>query len=498
MNDYFIAVLDIGKTNKKLVLYNSDLQIVEKKVTRIEEIEKDEIRQDNLEAIRIWVIEELTLINKKYPVKVISISAHGATCVCIDDSGKLPVPCISYTHDPGEDFHNEFFENFGSRIELQQTTGTPDFNLLLNVAKAIYYLKINFSEEFNSVRHILNLNQYFGYMLTGITGAEPTYIGSHTYLWDFKKGYWSEVADKLGIKSLLPEHINRPWDVLGRITPEIASKTGISKEAIVTYGIHDSNAALLPYLITRDKDFVLNSTGTWCVIMHERDEIHFNEDELGKVVFFNISAFSKPVKTSIFMGGAEYDVYNDILTNIHGDRQPPVLDLALIQKIIDEKSCFIMPGITKGTGQFPESEARIIENGRVIPFDSIIRGEIIPDCFNDRDKAFTVLNLSMAIQTKVSLDRSDMKDGIPLFIEGGFSKNDIYTALLTLFYPSSEIVLTNLDEASAFGAAIIGKSAMENKEPHAFKDHFKIEKIPVRKIFIPEVWEYYDKFMELV
>jgi hypothetical protein len=41
------------------------------------------------------------------------------------------------------------------------------------------------------------------------------------------------------------------------------------------------------------EDFILNTTGTWCVIMKKSKDISFKKDELGKVVFYNISAFGK-------------------------------------------------------------------------------------------------------------------------------------------------------------------------------------------------------------
>jgi len=498
MENYFIAVLDIGKTNKKLLLYNQDLQIVYKHSTKIEEIEVDGLCQDDLSAIDDWIVRELSEINKKYPIRVISISAHGATCVCLDSTGKLAVPELCYTIDPGQTFHDDFYKNFGTREELQLTTGTPDFNLLLNMAKAINFARINFKRGFKKIRHILNLNEYFGFQLTGNAGAEPTYIGSHTYLWDFRNGYWSNVAEKLGVKSFLPAEINNPWDVLGTISSEMAKSTGLKSDTIVTQGIHDSNAALLPYLISMDEDFLLNSTGTWCVVMHEQQKVHFNEEEIGKLVFFNISTFSNPVKTSIFMGGVEYDQYNEILCKLHGETSLPPVDVELLNMAVNERTCFIMPGITRGTGQFPDSEPRIIENGISIPFEKLKSGEIIPEFMKDREKAYAILNLSLAIQSKVSLDRSDMKDGLSLFIEGGFSKNSVYNALLTTFYPNSEVALTNLDEASAFGAALIGKSAVEEINPKELRGQFEIEKIQVEKIHVPNIQKYVDKFMELV
>ncbi|MBR9998184.1 MAG: hypothetical protein KFF73_04395, partial [Cyclobacteriaceae bacterium] len=408
------------------------------------------------------------------------------------------VPVISYTTDPGKEFHDEFYKEFGSRKKLQQVTGTPDFNLLINIAKGIWFVKRKFNSRFDRTRYILNLPQYFCYRLTRKVVADPTYIGCHTYLWDFNKNDWSTVAEKMGIKKLLPTQIKDPWKILGKITPEVAEKTGLDKDTLVTSGIHDSNASLLPHLITSKEDFVLNSTGTWCVIMHERDKVHFNQDELGKVVFFNLSPFSKPIKTSIFMGGIEFEAYDQILKEIHGNGNIPQFDQALYEKITGEQKLFILPGVTSGTGQFPESKARVIENGRTFPFNEIQQGKSLPSFFRNKETAYAVLNLSLAIQTKISLDRSDMINGMPVFTEGGFSNNQAYNILISAFYPESSIYLTNLNEATAYGAALIGKAAKEDKHPAELSAFLNIEKKLVSKYRIIHMDDYLNAFLDLV
>ena len=88
----------------------------------------------------------------------------------------------------------------------------------------------------------------------------------------------------------------------------MAKELGLDELVIVTAGIHDSNASLLPYIARgSDKDFILNSTGTWCVCMHpdvsENVKSFYNPDDIGKTVFFNRSALDTPVKTAIFVGG---------------------------------------------------------------------------------------------------------------------------------------------------------------------------------------------------
>ncbi|MBR9999211.1 MAG: hypothetical protein KFF73_09580, partial [Cyclobacteriaceae bacterium] len=190
MEKYHIAVFDIGKTNKKLIIFDSDLNIIDIEKINIEEYEEGQVKYDNLDIIETWFLDQLKNKSSRYNIRIISVSAHGATFACIDDQGKLTVPVISYTTDPGKEFHDEFYKEFGSRKKLQQVTGTPDFNLLINIAKGIWFVKRKFNSRFDRTRYILNLPQYFCYRLTRKVVADPTYIGCHTYLWDFNKNDW--------------------------------------------------------------------------------------------------------------------------------------------------------------------------------------------------------------------------------------------------------------------------------------------------------------------
>jgi sugar (pentulose or hexulose) kinase len=497
MEKYHIAVFDIGKTNKKLVIYDDDLHIVNIERTKIEECTADQLSYDNIKGIEEWILQKLKKNASLYNIKVISISAHGATFTCVDEKGDLVIPELSYTTDPGDDFHNKFFDEMGSRESLQVETCTPDFNVLLNVAKGIKFVQDTFGDRFDQVKYILNLPQHFSCKLTGVASVDPTYIGCHTYLWNFKKNNWSHVVDKLNIRSKLPDNLLRPWDTVGKITNEVAAYTGLSPDTAVTTGIHDSNASLLPHLISSNgKDFILNSTGTWCVIMHEMEQVNFEKDELGKVVFYNLSAFNKPVKTAIFMGGLEFEAYDELLKSrkFHSCK----FQRELYQDIIHRKELFIMPGITKGTGQFPGSSPRMIEGDMVYDFHDVKAGKVKPEFFNDKSKVYAALNLSLAIQTKISLERVDMKKGVPIYTEGGFSNNEAYNILLAGFFPESEIYLTDLKEATAFGAALLGKAAVERTHPRNFKDLLEIEKIPVKKMRFEGLIDYSNKFLDLI
>lgn len=498
MDAYHIAVVDVGKTNKKILVYDQDLQPVAECLQRFEEHDCGDYRSDNVSSFVDWMLDSLAEFGRKYNIRAISVSTHGATFVAIDETGGHALPPISYTTDPGVDFHRTFYERCGDRIHLQKVTGTPDFNLLINLAKGIFFAQHRFADAFGKVRHILNYPQYLGFVLTGRIGAEPTYTGNHTYLWDFEKKSWSEVTERLGIRHLLPEAFLQPWDVLGSISAPIAQRTGLRPDTLVTAGIHDSNASLLPYLLSQPGDFLLNSTGTWCVVMHGVEKVQFAPDELGKVVFFNLNAFFQPVKTAIFLGGMEFDYYNRLLEKAHDHVPPSVMNESLYRRIIQERRLFILPGVVGGIGQFPESEARVAEGDRIYRLQDIESGKVWPEFFNDAATAVAVLNLSLAIQTSVCFERTGMQSGLPVFTEGGFSRNEAYNALMAAHYPESPFYLTDLREATAFGTALLGKAAIEGVDLRSLASFVRMEKRTVDRPRLDGLEAYRARFMELI
>ena len=498
MKDYHIAVLDIGKTNKKILIYNAQLQILHEEFVRIPEIEEDDCQLDDVESLKIWITNTFSKLSGRFNIKVIATSAHGATYSVLDEQANHVVPQVAYTTDPGEDFHKEFYVKCGDPVELQQSLATPNFNLLINPAKGIYYTQKKYPEQFSKAKHVLLYAQYFGFWLTGNVCADPTYVGNHTYLWNFGKKEWSEVANKLGIRHLLPNTFKNPWESLGPIKKDFSEITGLSADTIVTVGIHDSNASMLPYMISMDEPFLLNSTGTWCVIMNEKEQVKFEKDELGKVVFYNMNAFWKPVKTAIFLGGMEFEHYSNLLMQMHNRSDIPSFDAKVYQRVLDDNDKFILPSVARGIGQFPESLPRVIEKDLVFSLENIESGSAIPAFFNNYEEALAVLNLSLAIQTKVSFDRADMTKGLQVFTEGGFSKNDSYNTLMTSFYPESKFYLTGLKEASAFGAAITGKAAYEKLDINSLDAYVTIDKQLVPNNQLRGIQQYFEKFLSLI
>lgn len=494
--EYAIAVIDIGMTNKKIAVYDDSLRQLDARYRNFKPKMVKGLETHDLEAMEEWFTGELKDLAKKYPVKALAVSVHGATFVCLGKDGNPVVPCVFYTHEPGDDFYRRFYERFGNAEDLQLRTGTPAFRAMINPAKGLFFAQEQFREEFKQVTSILPYNQYWGFRFTGKAGVETTYMGNHTYLWDQIDNKLSSAAHDLEIAPLLPNELRKPWDVLGKISADFAAKTGLPEETIVTMGIHDSNSAMLPHFAKKgEKGFILNSTGTWCVIMNPVEKYGFAGDELGKVVFFNISAFGTPIKTAIFLGGQEFETWSGLFMNLYNRKDMPVWDEDLYRSILKEKRLFLMPELTQGSGQFPSSKARIVLDGKNYYFDEVSHADAALLSSIRYEEAFAALRISLVMQTLTALERAGIEKGYEVYTEGGFRKDESYSVLLASALPENKVFLTDIAEAAALGAAMTAKMALTGKSLKDLAGDFEISYREQSKKDFPELGSYREAWL---
>ncbi|MDR1929674.1 MAG: carbohydrate kinase [Treponema sp.] len=492
--EYALAVIDIGMTNKKIVIFDetlSQIDMVSKTFPPVMLKHRGmELETHDLGGMKNWFFQELKRFAALYPIKAAAVSAHGATFVCVDGEGKVCAPCVYYTYEPGAEFQEEFYALAGNREELQRTTFTPPFSAMINPAKGIYFLQKYFPAEFGRTRTLLNLPQYWSFVLTGVAGIEPTYLGCHNYLWDHAAGDYSPVVDKLRIRELLPRNYKNSYESIGPLSAETAALTGLPPDTIAAMGIHDSNASLLPYLTGGGgKDFVLNSTGTWCVLMHPQEDLAFNPGDIGNIVFFNQSALAKPVKTAIFLGGMEFDQWTGIFKGINNTAQRPPLNFEAIRKFIAEKDTFLLPELVSGSGQFSRSKPGILEKGIFYTPEEIRNGNI-PALLRQGERFYAALTLSLVIQTMTGAERAGLREGAALYIEGGFRRDRAYNTLLASALTKNKIFLTSMKEATASGAAMTALMACTGKGIEELNGYISIENEEIRAEDFPGLEAY--------
>lgn len=155
------------------------------------------------------------------------------------------------------------------------------------------------------MRHVVTYPEYWAFRLTGVAATEVTSLGCHTDLWDPHARRQSSLARTLGIDEAMAP-TRKAGEVLGRILPKIAQRTGLPPDTPVHCGIHDSNASLLPHLLSREAPFGVVSTGTWIIAM----AIGAGAVSLdaGRDTLINVDALGDPVPSARFMGGREHDL----------------------------------------------------------------------------------------------------------------------------------------------------------------------------------------------
>ncbi len=91
-----IAIFDIGKTNKKLFLFDESYRIVfEKSAQFAETLDEDGFPCENLERLEQFVFDSLKEIfsMQQFEIVAVNFSAYGASFVYVDKNGK-PLNCF--------------------------------------------------------------------------------------------------------------------------------------------------------------------------------------------------------------------------------------------------------------------------------------------------------------------------------------------------------------------------------------------------------------------
>jgi sugar (pentulose or hexulose) kinase len=332
-----IAVIDIGKTNAK-ILHVDLVSGIETTVARRPNV----VRQDgpyphfDLEALWSFILSGLTASARRQVVDAISITTHGASAVLVGGDGALALPMLDYEHD-GPD---ELAADYAALRPDFAETGAPRLPVGLNLGAQLHWQARRFPAEFTKVRHILTYPQYWSYRLTGVAASEATSLGCHTDLWSPMKGRFSGLVGAMGWGPLFPP-LRKAGDVLGPLLPELARATGLPEGTPVLCGIHDSNASLVPWLGLHGPGAVISS-GTWMIVMALGGATRPLDG--ARDVLVNVNAKGAPVPTARFMAGREFD-------EITQGRQVAADDAA--EQAVLRAKVMAMPSLHPTTGPFP-------------------------------------------------------------------------------------------------------------------------------------------------
>jgi sugar (pentulose or hexulose) kinase len=427
-----VAIFDIGKTNKKVFLFDENYKIVwEKSVNLDEAVDDDGFPCENIEVLKNWILNRLSEIKelKNYVLKAINFSTYGASFVYIDDKGNALTPLYNYLKEYPEALKKDFYKKYRGEEVFAVKTASPVLGSL-NSGMQIYRLKEERPELFEKVKYCLHLPQYLSFLLTGEAYTDITSIGCHTNLWNFKKMKYHKWLKNEGIKGKLPT-IHPGKDVIKK-----------ENDLAVGIGLHDSSSAIIPYTINFTEPFVLLSTGTWSISLNPFNNKPLTFEELQKDCLCYMQYTEKPVKAARLFSGNEHEIQAKRLAEHFNVPFDTFKDVYFDKKIV--------------------STLRALNFTIVYP--KKYHFDILKECpFQKRDLsayktyeiAYHQLMMDLVEQqvfsTNLVIHNSPVKK---IFVDGGFSKNSIFMNLLAEAFPDVEVYAASMAQASALGAAL--------------------------------------------
>jgi sugar (pentulose or hexulose) kinase len=428
-----MAVFDIGKTNKKVFLWNELYQIVFERQQNFNEIPDEAgFLGEDLPAVRSWMLQTFAEINAlpEYQICALNFSGYGATVVFVDEKGHSVSPLYNYLKAFPEGLFP--YSNYGGEDEFARATASPILGNLNSGLQAFRVSQVSF-EVWEKTRWVMHWPNFLSSIFTGNFASEITSIGCHTALWDFDKKTYHDWVTDFGLRNKLPE-----------IAPSNTSYLNEETNIPVGLGLHDSSSALVPYLRVMHSPFLLLSTGTWCIAMNPFDEKPLSAIELKNDVLCFLQGNGKPVKAARLFAGNTHEIQIKRLQE-HYQASPT-----------QYKSV-----------EFNASYLEVLDNQmKNIPSVEQAHMDYLVDCaFNVRDLnkfptyelAYVQLMIDLACQQIFSL-RLLLKEDTPvtkILVDGGFSKNPLYMNFLVHAFPAFEIYGAEVAQASSLGAALM-------------------------------------------
>lgn len=418
-----IAVLDIGKTNAKVVVLDAATgqeiaaaRMANRVVTNAPYPHYD------VEALWAFTLDALASFAIAPGYDAISVTTHGASAALLEADGSLALPVLDYEHAYPQAVRDAYS---ALRPAFSQTL-SPPLSGGLNLGAQLHYQKTSFPDAFSRVTDILTYPQYWVFRLTGVAANEVTSLGCHTDLWQPGRGDYSELVDRLGIRALMAP-VRSAFDVLGPVSPDIADRIGLCVP--VFCGIHDSNASLLPHLVSRESPFSVVSTGTWVVSFAVGGNLSGLDP--ARDTLANVDAHGRAVPSSRFMGGREFEMLTA------GSPVPPQEKVEAAVRAMIAEGRMLLPSVVSGSGPFPEREQSHV------------------GCKpGSAAETYAITSLYAALMTDACLDL--LGAGGPTIVEGPFCENSAYLRTLASFTGRDVLAVSGSTGTSAGAALLTG------------------------------------------
>jgi sugar (pentulose or hexulose) kinase len=410
-----ILIFDIGKTNKKLLLFDESYNMVYESIEQFQEIkDEDGFEGEDVIILKEWMLNSFAEImqNTAFEIKAINFSGYGASFVLLDNNNKEIIPLYNYLKPFDKKLKEHFYSKYGGEQEVAKVTASPVLGNL-NSGMQLYRIKYELPSKFDKLKTALHLPQYLSFLFTQQLFSDITSIGCHTHLWNFNTKQYHTWVSQEGIFEKLA-----PIKKCDEIT--LVNFPAYNKQLKVGVGIHDSSAALVPYIHSFQSPYVLISTGTWSISLNPFNHSILTEAELKQDCLCFLSYAGNPIKASRLFAGNEHEQQ--------------------IKKLAQQ---FNQPA-----DYYKNVEFNVVIYKNLIESNAVFNIDNYEDAYHQ--VIFKIIQQQVT-STNLVLYNADVDQ---IFVDGGFSSNPVFMHMLAATYPNKKVFAATLSQASSLGAAM--------------------------------------------
>ena len=245
--DRLILGIDIGTTSLKTAVYTVEGKQVASAVLEYSLLTPEtniveapcEIYMDSLCAC-------MRMLRKNVDTRkigVVGFSVQGETLCMLDESCKPLGNAIVWMDNRAVRQAQALRAHFGDEL-CYEVTGQVSFEACWPAAKVLW-VRENEPERFAKIRHLLLLEDYIIFLLTGKFVAEGSLLTSTEY-WDIRtKDYWNEMLEFIGIDPAWLPEVRESGEPVGTVLPEMAELLGLSEDTLISTGCLDQAAGAI-------------------------------------------------------------------------------------------------------------------------------------------------------------------------------------------------------------------------------------------------------------
>jgi len=441
-DDVFLG-LDVGTSGVKAILVSANGDVVASATTPLTLSTPRpgwaEQHPDDWWNASVRSIQDVLAKQPGARVAAIGISGQMHSSVFLDASGKVIRPALLWCDGRTTAECREITERAGGEARLRDMVSNPALEGF--TLPKVLWLRRREPDAFARLATVMLAKDYIRYRLTGAMATEPS-DASATLMYDTARLCWSDdVMNAVGLSTALLPPVGGSSEVLGRVTADVATLTGIAEGTPVVGGGADNACGAAGVGVLAPGEAVA-SWGTSGTVLAPTSEPRV-DPQLRAHTFCHVAPNTWYVMGVVLSAGGAFAWFRDQLAR--------ELAAGNADKLLDDEAASVAPG-ADGVTFLP-----YLQGERTPHRDASARGAFIGltlahtrahmtravlegICFALRDSVSILQELGM------TLDR--------LLLTGGGAKSAFVRQLQADVY-GLPVTVVNREEGPAFGAALL-------------------------------------------